>query len=78
MSDNETPAQEETKRKRGRPSKTGGEVKVRHFYHSGVLQEGYKVHILGVSVQWAFVVKFSLHKGVIATEFQQIVATHCE
>jgi hypothetical protein len=30
MSDNEAPAQEETKRKRGRPSKTGGEVKVRN------------------------------------------------
>jgi hypothetical protein len=29
MSDSEAPAQEETKRKRGRPSKAGGEVKVR-------------------------------------------------
>jgi len=31
MSDSETPALEETKRKRGRPSKAGVEVKVRDF-----------------------------------------------
>jgi hypothetical protein len=31
MSDNEAAPQEETKRKRGRPSKTGGEVKVRNL-----------------------------------------------